>query len=259
MFPSDVIKVKAPAKLNLFLEIGERLTDGYHRIESVLQSVTLYDELTVKKEKNGISFDCSSKKLVYDGNLVISAAKLFFTESGIPGGVSVYLDKKIPVSAGLGGGSSDAAAVLLALNGLYDSPLETKKLYGIGKRLGADVPFCMKQGLCRASGIGEVLESLPPLPPCVFVIAKGSNTVSTRTAYELIDGYNNREIRSSDKMIGMIKKGDLSGICGELYNGFELNGDHDDKIKDIMKKHNAKGALMSGSGPSVFSVFDKIR
>lgn len=254
----DGITVKAPAKLNLFLEVGERMADGYHKIESIMQSVTLYDTLTVRKAERGVQFDCSSKKLVYDGNLVISASRLFFAESGIKSGVTVYLDKKIPVSAGLGGGSSDAAATLTALNGLYGNPFTRQELYALGKRLGADVPFCIKKGLCRASGIGDVLQSLPPLPPCAFVIAKGNTTVCTRAAFELMDKHDKRIIKSSDEMMLAVKNGDLEGVCGCLYNAFEINGSCDDVIKRIMKQNNAYNALMSGSGPSVFGVFKDV-
>ena len=255
----DGITVKAPAKINLFLEVGERMADGYHKIDSVMQSVTLYDTLTVQKADGGITFDCSDKNLVYDGNLVIKAVKLFFSESGTDGGANVYLDKKIPVKAGLGGGSSDAAATLEALNKLYGFPLSEEKLLIIGKRLGADVPFCIKRGLCRAFGIGEVLHELPPLPSCFTVIAKGDTSVSTRAAFELIDRQKNRQIKSSSNMAGFISKGDLNGICAGLYNVFESNGDYDGKIKRIMYKHNANGALMSGSGPSVFGIFDNVK
>ena len=252
----DKITVKAPAKLNLFLEVGERMADGYHKIESVMQSVTWFDTLTAKKANSGIAFSCSNKALEYGGNLVISAAKLFFDQSGIKGGVSVYLDKKIPVSAGLGGGSSDAAATLKALNELYGKPFSSDILMKLGKKLGADVPFCIKRGLCRAYGIGEILQQLPPLPQCLFVVAKGSTTVSTKEAFELLDKQGKRKIKSSDDIADKIKSGDLSGVCESLYNVFEINGGYDGNIKCIMKKNNAYNALMSGSGPSVFGIFE---
>lgn len=253
------LKVKAPAKINLFLEVGERMADGYHNIDSIMQSVTLYDTLHVNKTDSGISFDCSDKNLVYAGNLVILASKLFFEESGINGGVTVYLDKKIPVKAGLGGGSSDAAATLTALNKLYGFPLSEEKLLKAGKRLGADVPFCIKKGLCRASGIGDILTKLPPLPQCCIVIAKGDTTVSTRAAFELIDKHENRRIKSSDSMVEAVIKGNLSSVCAGLYNVFESNGDYDGEIKRIMNINNAKGVLMSGSGPSVYGIFENIK
>ena len=249
------ITVKAPAKLNLFLEVGERMADGYHKIESIMQSVTLFDTLTVKKTEHGITFGCSNKKLEYGGNLAVSAAKLFFEQSGIKGGADVYLQKKIPVSAGLGGGSSDAAAVLRALNTLYGEPFSADELLKMGKKLGADVPFCIKRGLCRAYGIGEVLEDLPPLPRCVFAVAKGNTTVSTKEAFEILDGHGKRQIKSSDDITEMINKGDINGVCAGLYNAFEINGKCDDNRKRIMMKNNAYNALMSGSGPSVFGIF----
>ncbi|MBQ7698716.1 MAG: 4-(cytidine 5'-diphospho)-2-C-methyl-D-erythritol kinase [Clostridia bacterium] len=254
---TDCITVKAPAKLNLFLEVGERMEDGYHKIESVMQSVTLYDTLTVKKEKSGIAFNCDKKDLLYDGNLVVIAAKMFFEKSKAAGGVSITLQKKIPVSAGLGGGSSDAAATLTSLNRLYDFPLSEKDLFDIAKKLGADVPFCIKRGLCRAYGIGEVLQRIKPLPPCCFAVAKGAASVSTKAAFALMDAHKDRVIKNSDKITEMILKGDIKGVCDAMYNAFEINGEYDEKIKNVMKKHKAYNALMSGSGPSVFGVFER--
>ena len=254
----DQITVKAPAKLNLFLEVGERMADGYHKIESIMQSVTLYDTLIIKKADD-ITLSCSNKKLEYEGNLALSAAKLFFEESGIKCGASVYMEKKIPVSAGLGGGSSDAAATLKALNVIYGKPFSDEKLLEMGKKLGADVPFCIKRGLCRAYGIGEVLQPLKPLPECIFVIAKGNMSVSTKEAFASLDKQGKREIKNSDNMAEMIDKSDMAGICGSLYNVFEINGCCDNKIKQIMKDNNAYNALMSGSGPSVFGIFGSLK
>ena len=253
---SDVVTVKAPAKLNLFLEIGKKLADGYHNIESVMQSVTLYDTLRIKRAGSGISFDCSNKRLVYDGNLVLTAARLFFEASGISPCVSIPLEKRIPVSAGLGGGSSDAAAALTALNNMFGRPFDSAALSALGKRIGADVPFCIKRGICLARGIGEVLERLNELPPCSFVIAKGQTTVSTKAAFEALDGLSDRQCRLSSSITDMIKQKDLYGIAKNLYNGFEIIKGFDDKIKKIMLEHNALNTLMSGSGPSVFGIFD---
>lgn len=253
---SDFLITKAPAKLNLFLEVGKKLENGYHNIESVMQSVTLYDTLKIKKTQSGILFDCSNKRLIYDGNLVVVAAKLFLQKCGINSGLSLFLQKKIPVSAGLGGGSSDAAAALTALNTMFGRPLDTEKLCELGKTVGADVPFCIKRGICLASGIGEVLQTLDPLPKCYFVIAKGSATVSTRSAFELLDKCSERECVKPDGMIDMIRKKDLHGIAKNLYNRFEIINNFDEKIKSVLKKHNAVNALLSGSGPSVFGIFE---
>lgn len=255
MKPSEFVTVKAPAKLNLFLEIGDRLEDGYHEIESVMQSVTLYDTLTFSKTPCGIELCCSDENLSSESNLVVRASKLFFEKSGINGGIKIRLEKNIPVSAGLGGGSTDAAATLSALNGLYGEPFTKKQLSDLGKSLGADIPFCLKRGLCLAAGIGERLSELGSLPECFFVISKGERTVLTGAAYARIDECSERERRKADLMIDAIKNKDLHGICRSLYNGFEQNGDHDDRIKEIMLSHGAEGTLMTGSGPSVFGVF----
>ncbi|MBO4422527.1 MAG: 4-(cytidine 5'-diphospho)-2-C-methyl-D-erythritol kinase [Clostridia bacterium] len=255
--PENSITVKAPAKINLFLEIGERMPDGYHNIESVMQSVTLYDMLTVNAIPSGIKFDCSIKNLVYDKNLVILAAQLFFAESGIDGGAELYLKKRIPVSAGLGGGSTDAAAALTAMNELYGRPFSDAELSQLGKRLGADVPFCLKRGLCRAAGIGEMLEDIGRLPRCCFVVAKGGTSVSTRAAFEMIDGIKGREVKSAARMLEAIKNQDLRAAAASLYNGFEINLAYDENIKKTMRRHKALNCLMSGSGPSVFGVFER--
>ncbi|MBO4869383.1 MAG: 4-(cytidine 5'-diphospho)-2-C-methyl-D-erythritol kinase [Clostridia bacterium] len=256
MSSSETLTVKAPAKLNLFLEIREKLADGYHNIESVMQSITLYDELIFGKLGKGVRFDCSDRKLKYDGNLVLRAARLFFEKSGVDGGAAIYLNKRIPVSAGLGGGSSDAAATLSALNDMYGRPISEAELSAIGKSLGADVPFCLKRGLCAASGIGEKLQRIGELPGCVFVVSKTDTTVSTKTAYEALDRIAGRVMRPIERMIAAVKNRDLHGICEQLYNAFEENCQFDAKIKNVMEKHGALGTLMSGSGPSVFGIFD---
>ena len=255
MKPSGYITVKAPAKLNLFLEIGDKMDDGYHNIQSVMQSVTLYDTLTVIKTENDILLECDNADLVHETNIVVSAEKLFFEKSGIAGGALIRLKKRIPVSAGLGGGSSDAAATLNALNKLYGAPFKAEELSAIGKTLGADIPFCLKRGLCIAAGIGEILEDIGKIPECFFVISKGVGTVITGAAYEKLDLKKDRKRITPDSMLKAVKYGDIGAICDSLYNGFEQNEEYDAEIKEIMKNNGAKGTLMTGSGPSVFGVF----
>lgn len=255
MKPAGCITVKAPAKLNLFLEIGDRMEDGYHEIKSVMQSVTLYDDLTLLKKEKGIVIRCSDKDLESETNLAARAAGLFFEKSGINGGVEIRIRKRIPVSAGLGGGSTDAAAALRALNELYARPFSEGRLEELGKSLGADIPFCIRRGLCLAEGIGEKLTDLGELPDCRFVISKGENTVITGEAYAMIDRRADRIRKAPDQILKAVKEKSLGDICGCLYNGFEINGDHDAEIKRIMTDSNALGTLMTGSGPSVFGVF----
>ncbi len=252
----DFITVYAPAKLNLFLEIGDRMPDGYHNLESVMQSVTFYDTVSIKKADAGISFDCNKKKIIYDGNLVLKAARAFFEYTGINSGLDIFLHKRIPISAGLGGGSSDAAATLIGLNGMFGGVIPENELMSLGKKLGADVPFCIKRGLRRALGIGELLERLPDLPECFFTVAKGIATVSTKSAFEALDRIENRIIKKSDDMIKAIINKDIKTLSSHLYNAFEIQNGFDKRIKDVLLENNALNAVMSGSGPSVFGIFD---
>lgn len=252
----DFITVYAPAKLNLFLEIGDRMPDGYHNLESVMQSVTFYDTVSIKKADAGISFDCNKKKIIYDGNLVLKAARAFFEYTGINSGLDIFLHKRIPISAGLGGGSSDAAATLIGLNGMFGGVIPENELMSLGKKLGADVPFCIKRGLRRALGIGELLERLPDLPECFFTVAKGIATVSTKSAFEALDKIEGRIIKKSDDMIKAIINKDIKTLSSHLYNAFEIQNGFDKRIKDVLLENNALNAVMSGSGPSVFGIFD---
>ncbi len=252
----DFITVYAPAKLNLFLEIGDRMPDGYHNLESVMQSVTFYDTVSIKKADAGISFDCNKKKIIYDGNLVLKAARAFFEYTGINSGLDIFLHKRIPISAGLGGGSSDAAATLIGLNGMFGGVIPENELMSLGKKLGADVPFCIKRGLRRALGIGELLERLPDLPECFFTVAKGIATVSTKAAFEALDKIEGRIIKKSDDMIKAIINKDIKTLSSHLYNAFEIQNGFDKRIKDVLLENNALNAVMSGSGPSVFGIFD---
>lgn len=252
----DFITVYAPAKLNLFLEIGDRMPDGYHNLESVMQSVTFYDTVSIKKANAGISFDCNKKKIIYDGNLVLKAARAFFEYTGINSGLDIFLHKRIPISAGLGGGSSDAAATLIGLNGMFGGVIPENELMSLGKKLGADVPFCIKRGLRRALGIGELLERLPDLPECFFTVAKGIATVSTKSAFEALDKIEGRIIKKSDDMIKAITNKDIKTLSSHLYNAFEIQNGFDKRIKDVLLENNALNAVMSGSGPSVFGIFD---
>lgn len=252
---SESLTVNAPAKINLFLEIGGRRPDGYHNIESVMQSVSLYDVLTFEKTDGETTLACSVPSLIYDGNLACRAARLFYELTDIKGGVRIGLKKHIPVSAGLGGGSTDAAATLSAMNRLYGDPLSKSELHAAARSLGADVPFCLERGLCRARGIGDELERLGRLPDCTILISKGDSRVSTKKAYETLDRVDHRVIRSCEPVAEAIAKGSLEDLSSGLYNAFEQIGDFDGEIKRIMKAHNAVGAVMSGSGPSVLGIY----
>ena len=256
MVKSSGITVNAYAKINLFLEVKEKLDDGYHLLESVMQSVTLHDTIKISRSDKGVTLDCGRSPLSLTDNIIIKAANAFFARSGIKGGADIKLIKRIPIESGLGGGSADAAATLEALNLIYGKPVNEAEMYTVAKSIGADVPFCLKKGLCLAGGIGEILTDIGKLPDCSILISVGGSTVSTKKAFEELDLIENREFSDSKSIITAVENKDLAAISGSLYNCFENINAHDSKIKDIMKECGASGASLSGSGPSVFGIFD---
>ena len=265
----EKLSVLAPAKINLYLNVCARRADGYHDIESVMQTVTLFDRIEVTKQpyrgKNEISLFCTEAKLPMDeNNLIHRAAIAFFKEAGIEKySVSFRLEKKIPMEAGLGGGSSDAAATILALNRLYRTEMSLETMCGIGARIGADVPFCVKKGTVYTTGIGEVMESAPPMPDCAFIIAmpKGKG-ISTGAAYCAIDEL---PPNAQDVMFSDFKKAmsvcDLERIGALLYNKFELVTPERTgcaALREALLATGAIGARMSGSGTAVFAIYPHI-
>lgn len=257
--------IAAPAKINLFLDVTSRRADGYHEILSVMQAISLCDEVRIQQCEGGISLECDDPSIpLDDGNLAYRAARLFMTMAGIDAGVKISVKKTIPVSAGLGGGSADAAAVLIGLNDLFDSVFSQDELCRIGACLGADVPFCIVGGCMRAEGIGEVLSELPCLMGYSIIVACPTERISTPSAYGALDSkYNDFICYSSEmkKFIAMeraLRCGDLDGMCDNMTNIFESVQDHRSDIpfiKQLMISHGASAAMMSGSGPSVFGVF----
>ncbi|MBR7032930.1 MAG: 4-(cytidine 5'-diphospho)-2-C-methyl-D-erythritol kinase [Clostridia bacterium] len=251
----------AKAKINLFLDVGDKREDGFHEIVSVMQSVTLSDtvSLTTGGADGGVSVVCDHPGLSGKDNLVYVAAESFFSATGIPPrGVRFEIEKNIPVAAGLAGGSSDAAAALLLLNEAYDYPLTEEQIITVGANLGSDVPFCIRGGACIARGRGEKL--IPFSSKCRFdiLIANGGEGVSTREAYGALDGAGEREHRSPDRLIARLKEGDAAGAAGEFFNSFEtvIIGTHPEatEARRIIKE-NGGVPLLCGSGPSVFAVF----
>lgn len=253
------ITLNANAKINLFLEVTERLPNGYHDLQSIMQSVSLHDVLHIEVNESGeFSLDCPKIDCDYKDNLIYKSAMAFYSHSGRTfTGMKVKVEKNIPACAGLAGGSADAAAVLKGLNTIYDKQFSNVELCSIGKTIGADVPFCIMGGTMLARGVGEVLTPVADLPDCFIVISIGDDGVSTKWAFEQIDGLENRNVRSVDSILQAISSRSLCNICGEFYNVFETVSPYETRIKDIMIENGAVGALMSGSGPSVFAIYDK--
>lgn len=254
------ITVKAAAKINLMLDILEKLPNGYHSLWMIMQSVGVYDRVTVeKKTSGGITISCSEEDIPTDErNIAYKAAEKFFDFCGEEDrNIHINIEKKIPHAAGLAGGSADGAAVITALNSLYEKNLPVKKLCQIGVKVGADVPFCIQGGTMLAQDIGQVLSQLPDIPSCFFVLAKPQQGVSTAEAYAAVDSMNLRH-PDAHTMFRSVVDGDLKGIAKSLGNVFEQAVDVHERvsIKEIMRNNDAMGCCMSGSGPTVFGIFE---
>ncbi len=250
---------KAYAKINLYLDVLNKREDGYHNILSVMTDVksdSFYDTVTVRKAEDR-SMTCTDPTLtVGDDNLCLKAANAFFNALGSDDGCFIELEKHLPREAGLGGGSSDAAAVLRALNRLYDGVFTTEELCKIGTKIGADVPFCVKGGTCLCEGIGEMLTPFPSLPQCHIVISGGVGKVSTPEAYRMIDNTPPSAHGDIEALRKAIENGDLKEIGKHLYNRFEDTLPNCQAVKKCFIENGAVGTLMSGSGSAVFGLFD---
>lgn len=246
---------KAYAKVNLTLAVGEKRLDGYHEVVSVMQRVSLHDTLTAERTASGISLTCSDPALPSgEENLAHRAASLFFRETGIAGGAALTLEKRIPSQAGLGGGSSDAASVLLALRKLYAPALSDTELETMAAALGSDVPFFIRGGTQLATGRGEVLSPLPPLTDGWFVIVKPTESFSTAAMYRRLD---NLPPACTPPLPPL--QGGLPALAAGLFNRFEAAIPAGSAVWDIKAQLAAYGALaslLSGSGSAVFGLFD---
>lgn len=257
----DYIRLKARAKINLALDVLGTRPNGYHDVRMIMQSIGIYDSVDMFKTKEpGIKLDSNLKFLTTgENNLAYRAAKLLMDEFQITTGIKIYLYKYIPLSAGLAGGSTDAAAVLYGVNRLFKLGLSEAELRERGARLGADVPFCLMRGTVLAEGIGEILTPLKPCPACPVIIAKPAVSVSTKMVYEALDQTWVVEHPDIDGMLKDIDAGDLKGIVSRMGNVLEnvTIPIHPviQEIKDHLTAHGAMGAMMSGSGPTVFGLF----
>ena len=245
---------EAYAKINLFLEVLGKRENGYHEIRSVMQTVSLHDAVNVRLSESGISMTCNDPTLgCGDSNLCIKAAKAFSCAYGGIG-AEINLTKVIPMQAGLGGGSADAAAVLRAMNFLCGCPFTVRELCRIGAKVGADVPFCVMGGTALAEGIGEILTPLPDLPHCRVVICAGMTPVSTPEAYGRIDRLGAPPAGLYPPFEAALESGTAADIGKKLYNRFE-DVCPQPAVKDFMLRSGAYGALLSGSGSAVFGLF----
>lgn len=257
------VVLKASAKINLLLDILGRRGDGYHLVHMIMQSIDLQDTVTVADTGNPgeIKIICSGNDDVPENetNIAYKAAKCFFEQSGIENtGVSIKIKKRIPVAAGLAGGSADGAAVIIGLNKLFDCGFDDERLADIGELVGADVPFCMQGGTMLAEGIGTILSPLPDMPACSIVICKPDVDVSTAEAYKNFDSLTSCDHPDFEDMSDAICMHNLNDIGKNAANVFEqsIKLAEITAIKQTMNEFGAIGACMSGSGPTVFGLFE---
>lgn len=255
------IQMKALAKVNLGLDVIRRREDGYHEVKMIMQTVRLYDRIILEKTQKGISMETNLSFLpVNEQNIAYRAAKMLMDEFHIQSGLHIKIDKHIPVAAGMAGGSTDGAAVLYGVNKIFELGLTKRQLMERGVKLGADVPYCIMRGTVLSEGIGEILTPVPSLPDCHILIAKPPVSVSTKHVYENLKLDKIEKHPDIDGMVEALRMEDLHGVTQRMENVLETVTipEHPEiqQIKELMIKEGALNALMSGSGPTVFGIFD---
>lgn len=255
------VTYNAAAKINLMLDILKRLDNGYHSLFMIMQSVGLYDTVSVEEtDDEKITITCLQENIPCDKrNIAYKAAEAFFKYTEIENkGILINIEKRIPSEAGMAGGSADGAAVIAALNDIHGTNLTEQQLCAIGVKVGADVPFCLTGGTRVAQNVGEILSPLPDLNDCYIVLAKPERGVSTKEAYEAFDTA--MQVRHLDtcSMLYAASQGDFDGICKNCKNVFEQLIEVPERvpIKSVLNRYGALAACMSGSGPTVYGIFD---
>lgn len=255
------LEMKAYAKINLGLDVAGRLENGYHEVKMIMQTVGIYDVLIFEKAAEGIVVTTDSGELPTDeNNLIYKAVCLMKEHFGIDEGVRIHLQKNIPIAAGMAGGSTDAAAALKGMRELFGVQCSDEQLKEIGVKIGADVPYCVMGGTALAEGIGERLTALKAAPDCVLLVAKPDINVSTKFVYEHLDAQGVSKHPDIDGMRKAIEEGSLKGVAERMENVLEsvTIPAHPiiASIKNRMKELGAMNSLMSGSGPTVFGIFE---
>ena len=257
-YSMDKVRVIAPAKLNLSLDITGVDEKGYHLMDMIMQAVSVFERVTLSKRDEGITLSSNARYIPTDErNLAYKAALAFFSHTGIKGGADIYIKKKVPIKAGMGGGSADRAAVLVGLDRLYETGLSVKELCRLGAGVGSDVPFMIVGGTRRVGGVGDVIKPCPPLPPCRLVICMPYKGVSTPAAFAKYDEMGEKTRVDTDGLVAAIKNRDIEKAALLMANDLEKAADLPDifTIKDFLKENGAVNAVMTGSGRAVFGVF----
>lgn len=256
------MKVKAYGKINLTLDVVGRRSDGYHLLDTVMQTISIWDELEIQhSHQPGVHVQCNRESIPTDSkNTVFRAVKFFLEELGLKNeGVYVFIKKYIPSRSGMGGGSADAAAALRGLNELYKAGLATDKLMELGERVGADVPFCVAGGAARCTGTGAVVEPIGPMPDCWILVCKPPTGMSTPRAYSLLDQYPLSSTQATPRMLEAMAAGNLKRIGKCVANRFDetIRMAPVRALKRAMLDAGALGSMMTGSGSSVYGIFER--
>ncbi len=252
----EKLELLCNAKINLTLDITSKREDGYHNLDSVMQSVSIADVVKVKKS-DAISVKCSVDAFSGEKNIAFKATKAFFSFTGVSSGADIYIEKHIPDAAGMAGGSTDAAGVIIALDKLYETRLSAEQLCLIAKTVGADVPFCLFGGTKRVQGIGEIILDCPSFQKGVFLIIKRGNKLSTADMYKKLDECSVQN-PNTENFVKLLNSGSLEKIADNLSNDFEKVCDVELE-KELLLQNGAIGVCLSGSGPSVYGIFTSIK
>ena len=256
--PLQKVSVLAPAKLNLSLDVVGILPGGYHALDMVMQAVSLYEQVTLRRSADLVVRLPGSRVPPGPKNTAYKAALAFFHYTGLLAGVDITIHKTVPVRAGMGGGSADAAAVLVGLNALYGARLSMTELCALGASVGADVPFALMGGTCRVQGLGDLIKALPPCPDCWFTVIMPGYGISTPAAFAAYDQIGSPTHPDCAAQEAAIRAEDLSGLCAAAGNALEVcaGGADTAALKQALLDQGARAALMTGSGAAVFGIFE---
>ena len=255
----DKVTVIAPAKINLSLDILGVDERGYHLLDMIMQTVSLFERVTVSKKKKDITLSSNARYIPTDSkNVAVKAAMLFFEYTGIQGGAHIHIKKTVPIKAGMAGGSADAAGVIVGLDKIYETNLTRRQMCEIGAKAGSDVPFMIMGGTKRVQGVGEIIKPCPPMPKCHLVICMPDKGVSTPAAFANYDTLGEKTLVETDKLVAAMEENDIYGVAKYMANDLEkaAASEYTQPIKEELIQQGAIGSVMTGSGAAVFGVFD---
>ena len=255
----DKVTVIAPAKINLSLDILGVDERGYHLLDMIMQTVALFERVTVSKKEKDITLSSNARYIPTDSkNVAVKAAMLFFEYTGIQGGGHIHIKKTVPIKAGMAGGSADAAGVIVGLDKIYETNLTRQQMCEIGAKAGSDVPFMIMGGTKRVQGVGELIKPCPPMPRCYLVICMPDKGVSTPAAFANYDTLGEKTLVETDKLVAAMEENDIYGVAKYMANDLEkaAASEYTQPIKEELIQQGAIGSVMTGSGAAVFGVFD---